>query len=197
MITPIIMESDIEIVSKKLTILQNQRAKRVHIDIGDGLFSDLFTIAPADLQQFDLSYLEMDIHLLVDDPSEWIEETVALKPARLIAQIEHMGSQGFFVDTVADYGIKPGLALEILTPIEEIEQDVLNKCSVILLLAIPTGTTGSPFDVRVIEKIKQLRKIYAGSILIDGGINDETYNTVIKSGASEAGENSAFWKDVL
>ena len=54
MITPIIMESDLGEVERKLGILREKKADRVHIDIGDGLFSDLLTIAPADLQQFDL-----------------------------------------------------------------------------------------------------------------------------------------------
>lgn len=193
MITPIIMESDIEVVKSKLGKLSELGEKRVHIDIGDGFFSDLLTIAPADLQQFDLSRFAMDIHLLVDDPSEWIEECVALKPSRLIGQVEHMGSQGFFVDTVDSYGVKAGLALKVETPIEEIESEILSKCSVILLLAVPAGTSGSPFDDRVLEKIKKLRSKYSGFILIDGGVNDETYKRVIAAGANEAGENSAYW----
>jgi pentose-5-phosphate-3-epimerase len=64
----------------------------------------------------------------------------------------------------------------------------------ILFLAIPPGTTGSPFDERVISKIKALRVKYNGSILIDGGINPETYTRVLAAGASEAGGNSAWWR---
>lgn len=194
MITPIIMESNIEEVKNKLSLLGEKGSKRVHIDIGDGLFSDLLTISPADLQEVDLSKLEVDMHLMVDDPTEWIEESVALKPARLIAQIERMGSQKVFLESVESYGGEAGLALGLNTTIEEIEKTSLVKCKTILLLAVPTGTTGSPFDERVIEKIKSLRKIYSGKILIDGGINSDTYKKVIEAGASEAGANSSYWK---
>lgn len=194
MITPIIMESEIEEVGRKLAILREEKIDRVHIDIGDGLFSDLLSIAPSDLQQFDMTKLKTDIHLLVDDPTEWVEESVALKPQRLIAQIEHMGSQVAFVETVEGYGVEGGLALKIDTPIEEIEPEALVKAQTILLLAIPPGTTGSPFDVRVISKIKGLRDRYEGKILIDGGMNPETYKRVIEAGASEAGANSAYWR---
>lgn len=194
MITPIIMESDLEEVNRKLGILREKKADRVHIDIGDGLFSDLLTIAPADLQQFDLSGMKMDIHLLVDDPTEWIEESVALNPARLIAQIERMGSQKLFLEQVESYGVEGGLALKIETPIEEIEAEVLTSCKTILLLAIPAGTTGSAFDERVINKIRSLRKVYGGNILIDGAMNKETYQRVREAGATEAGANSAYWR---
>ena len=187
------MESDIQEVGRKLASLEEQKAKRVHIDIADGLFCDLLTIAPSDLQTFDLSKIKLDIHLLVDDPAEWIEECTAIEPTRLIAQIERMGSQAMFLERVGNYGIKGGIALKIDTPIEAIEEEILETCEVVLLLAIPAGTTGSLFDERVISKIKELRKVYDGKILIDGGINEETYKKVIEAGASEAGANSWYW----
>lgn len=194
MITPIIMESDISEVATKLNLLKERRVERVHIDIGDGLFSDLLSIAPADLQALDFEGMKIDMHLLVDDPTEWVEESVALKIDRLIAQIERMGSQTLFLETVKSYGVQGGLALKIETPIEEIEKDALEACKTILLLGVPAGTSGSAFDERVINKIKELRKIYKGSILIDGGINKTTYPKVIDAGADEVGENSAYWK---
>lgn len=195
MITPIIMESDIKEVGRKLAILETRNIAQVHIDIGDGLFSDLLSIAPSDLQQFSWKDKQLDLHLLVDDPVEWVEECVALGPMRLIGQIERMGSQARYLEQVAGYGGAGGLALKIETPIEEIEKEVLAKCKTILLLAIPPGTTGSPFDKRVISKIVELRKIYAGSILIDGAIDKETYQRVIAVGATEAGSNSSFWRE--
>jgi ribulose-phosphate 3-epimerase len=197
MITPIIMESDLAVVSAKMLALKERKENKVHIDIGDGLFSELLTISPADLQEVDTAHMKMDIHLLVDDPLEWIEECVALNPKRVIGQIERMGSQTLFLESVANYGFEGGLGLEIHTPIEEIEEEVLVSCKTILLLAIPTGTTGSPFDERVIGKIKELRNIYTGNILIDGAINKETYKRVMEAGATEAGANSAYWRGEL
>jgi len=188
------MESDIKEVERKLKILRERKIDRMHIDIGDGLFSDLLTIAPADLQQLDLLKMKMDLHLLVDDPTEWVEESVALKPARIIGQIERMGSQKLFLESVERYATGSGLALEINTPIEEIDDDAIKTVKTILLLAVPTGTSGSDFDEKVLSKIRELRKIYQGSILIDGAISKETYKRVMEAGASEAGANSAWWK---
>lgn len=194
MITPIIMESDLNVVAAKLLALKERKIDRVHFDIGDGLFSEMISISPADLQEVDTANLKMDMHLLVDDPLEWIEECVALNPRRVIGQIERMGSQVLFLETVESYRFKAGLALSISTPIEEIEEEALKKASVILLLSVPAGTSGSKFDPNVIPKIKELRKIYKGSILIDGGINKTTYQQVMGAGATEVGENSSYWK---
>lgn len=194
MITPIIMESDLAVVTAKMLALKERKMDRVHIDIGDGLFSDLLTISPADLQEIDTANMKMDIHLLVDDPLEWVEECVALNPRRLIGQIERMGSQTLFLESVSDYGFEGGLGLKIETPIESISEEVLKTCKTILLLSVPAGTSGSEFDERVIDKIKELRKIYSGNILIDGGVNNNIHEQVIEAGATEVGANSAYWK---
>lgn len=197
MITPIIMESDLEVVKTKIAQLKSNGEKRVHVDIGDGLFSDLLSISPADLQELDLTDLSMDLHLLVDDPTEYIEECIALNPARLISQIERMGSQARYLETVRAYGTDTlgGLALKIETPLEAIEPEALELASAIILLEIPPGTSGSQFDMRVLPKIKELRNIYRGQIIVDGGINPETYKLVMKAGADEAGTNSWYWKN--
>ncbi len=194
MITPIIMESDLAVVREKVEKLKAKNESKIHFDFGDGLFSDLFTIAPADLQELDLRGIKLDFHLLVDDPLEWVEECVALKPQRIFGQIEHMGSQNLFVETVEGYDVIAGLALKLETPIEAIEEDMLKKVKAILLLEIPPGTTGSPFDKKVLGKLEELRKIYKGEIVMDGGINPETYQMVMSCGASEAGANSAYWR---
>ncbi len=193
MITPIIMESEIEVVAKKLAILREKKVDKVHIDIGDGLFSDLLSVAPADLQAVDIRGFMVDLHLLVDDPTEYIEECVALSPKRLIAQVERMGSQVRFLESVGGYGVAGGLALKIETPIEEIEEEAMEMAQAIILLEIPPGTSGSLFDIRVLPKIRDLRKIYKGQIIVDGGINPETYKLVMQAGADEAGANSWYW----
>ena len=196
MITPIIMESDLNIVREKIDLLRSRGESRVHIDVGDGLFSDLLSISPADLQEINLGGINLDMHLLVDDPTEYIEECVALTPKRLIAQIERMGSQVRYLETVAEYGtsVSGGLALKIETPIEAIEDEALKLAKAVILLEIPPGTSGSIFDMRVLPKIKELRKIYSGQIIVDGGINPETYKLATLAGADEAGTNSSYWR---
>ncbi len=198
MITPIIMESDLDVVREKVATLKSRGGERVHVDIGDGLFSDLLSIAPADLQEVELTGLKLDLHLLVDDPTEYIEECVALTPTRLIAQIERMGSQVRYLETVQDYGagVLGGLALKIETPIEAIEPEALSLAGAIVLLEIPPGTSGSPFDMRVLPKIEELRAKYRGQIIVDGGINPETYKLAKLAGADEAGANSWYWKNL-
>ena len=64
----------------------------------------------------------------------------------------------------------------------------------ILLLAVPAGFGGQPFDERVIPKIAELRAKYRGRVLLDGGMNPLTYRKVMAAGADEAGANSYIWQ---
>ena len=118
---------------------------------------------------------------------------------RIIGQVERMGSQELFLKTIEGYEQKTvgGLALKVETPIEALDTDSLQLAKVVLLLSVPAGTSGSEFDKRVIEKIKELRAIYKGAILIDGGINKETEKLVIEAGATEVGANSNYWKGMI
>lgn len=196
MMTPIIMEESLEVVENKVQLLRQRGEARVHFDIGDGLFSELLSVTPADLASINLEGLGIDIHLLVDDPTEWLQECVVIKPKRVIGQIERMGSQTGFVEEVIAEGAIAGLALELATPVASLEKEALEKCEVVLLLSVPAGTSGSKFDERVISKIGELREIYKGNILVDGGINQETEKLVMEAGASETGMNSYYWKEL-
>ena len=195
-ITPIIMESAVEQVEHKLRILLDRREERVHFDIGDGLYSDYLSVAPADLQGMPLDKIKMDFHLLVDDPAEYISEIVALPPSRIFGQIERMGSQVAFVKEILNYqtGSKPGLALAIETEVEELEEEALQYADGVILLAVPAGTSGSSLDRRVYDKVRLLRKRYQGTIIVDGGVNKDLADEILASGATELAANSAYWR---
>lgn len=195
MITPISLESDIDVVRGQIDRARRIGATRFHIDIIDGLFADNITVAPADLQALDLSEINVDFHLLVDDPAEWLEECVALKPARIFAQIERMGSIEYFVQALRSYGtVQVGLGIGLHTPIESLTDAILGQTDAVLLMAIEPGFGGSPFHPEVLPKIHELRSRWDGWIVIDGGITPSRYTQVHLAGASEAGANSALWK---
>lgn len=195
MITPISLESDIEVTRRQLAAIRNVSADRFHIDIIDGMYADNITVAPADLQGLDLSGINLDLHLLVDDPVEWLPECVAIQPARIFAQIERMGNIEFFIAALRDFGsAKVGLGVGLHTPIAALSDDVLKRVDGVILMAIEPGFGGTPFHPDVLPKIKELRQRWDGWIVIDGGMTPETYAQVLKAGASEAGANSALWK---
>jgi len=196
MIVPIINEHEREKAILKIELAKTV-VSRVQIDIEDGMFVDRLTIFPSDLADVEWGQLAVEYHLMVDDPTEWIEECVRANAYKIIGQVERMGNQELFVEDVVRQGIMPGLALELFTPVSALDRKALEKVQTVLLLAIPTGPSGSKLDERIYEKIQALRKIYTGTIFVDGGINPETYKQVLRAGADEAGSSNYLWQGKL
>lgn len=195
MIVPISLESDIEVVREQVVKARVVGATRFHVDIIDGLYADNVTVAPADLQALDFSGLELDLHLLVDDPVEWLPECVALSPKRIYAQIEKMGNIEYFVKTLREHeGVKVGLGLGLHTPLSALDSMILDQIDGVVLMAIEAGFGGTPFHPEVLARIRALRGRYQGEIFVDGGITPATYQQVLEAGATEAGANSAYWR---
>ncbi len=192
-VIPSLLESEIEEVEEKVARLP-AGSHRLHLDIIDGTYADDITITPADLQQIDLTRFGFELHLMVDDPMAWVEESVAIGPTGLIAQIERMGEQGIFVKWVKGYGVSAGLALDLDTPIDAIEMDLFDDLNVVLLMSVRAGRSGQEFDERVIGKVSELRRNYRGKIAVDGGMNPSTARSVLAAGADEVVVNSYLWQ---
>src|SRR3990167_6094785 len=66
--------------------------------------------------------LQLDIHLMCNDPEAWVERALASMPDRLIAQIEKMPSQeDFAFGQTAISGARVGLALDLVTPVSALD----------------------------------------------------------------------------
>jgi ribulose-phosphate 3-epimerase len=87
-------------------------------------------------------------------------------------------------------GAKIGLAIDIDTPVSDIDSTILNNLDAILLMSYPAGVGGQPFDPKVLDKIKKLDGIRARDetpfkICVDGGITEKTIRQVRQAGADE------------
>lgn len=189
-IYPAILESTREGVVEKVALVKG-RVERVQVDVVDGLFADNVTVGPTDLEKIDWSGLGVDVHLMVDDPMEWVEDCLSLPKVRVIGQIERMGNQGWFVDWVKGYGKEVGLAVDLHTPISSLEKDVLEEVDLVVLLAVKAGFQGQDFDERVWGKIGELQRFFRGEIVVDGGVRKEQLGKLKELGVSAA--VGSFW----
>ena len=187
-IIPSILTSSTQELNSLLKQIENV-AERVHIDIIDGIFSQEETITPKDVSE--TSFLtDFDYHLMVDKPLSWINQIEHGSSVRVIGQIEKMVNQRFFCETVKSHGSLAGLALDLNTPIDNLESDALSLCSVILVMSVKAGLGGQEFDDMAIDKIEELSKLrehafFPYVIVDDGGITFENIDDVRLAGVDE------------
>jgi ribulose-phosphate 3-epimerase len=187
-IIPTIFTNDIREVEEKLLKLEGL-VKSVQIDIVDGQFVATKTIDPSALENIDTN-LKLDFHLMTKEPIDWVERAVRGGAERIIGQIEKMNDQLDFIRKLVEVGCGIGLALDINTPISQLDKEVLIDCDVILIMGYQAGLSNQVFNKVSLDKIKKLDELRKKEnlnykICVDGGVNETNISEIIKSGADE------------
>ncbi len=192
------LEQQLEI-SKKIS-----QVEIVQIDMIDGYFADNLTVTPLDLATLDFWDLKCDLHLMVDEPMDFVLEAEEVKrklPIRsVIAQIEHMSSQSAFIEEVKAQQWVPGLSLDINTPFESIDPTSWDQISIVQLMGNVAGKQGQVLDERIFTKIKDLSRQLKSmnqnqiEIIIDIGVKVENVARLAAAGAKGVAVGSLIWQ---
>lgn len=159
-------------------------SRKIQIDVVDGKFAPVETVTPEMLLSIETT-ADIEIHLMVEEPIEWLERCVTAGVTSVVGQIEKMSDVQAFITEAEAAGLKTGLALDINTPVSEVEEWV-NLVDSVLLMSVPAGAQGQKFDDRVLEKIKKVREMSAYvTILVDGGLNEENIKKCLEVGGEK------------
>ena len=179
----------------------NRVVDRVSIDIIDGKFADNKTITPDALSNIEINF-KIDYQLMVVEPVNWIDRCVEGKASKIIGHIEHMSNQSDFIEKVLEQDIKPGLGLDLKTPIDNIDVSILHNIDTVLLMSVPAGFGGQEFDESVFGKISELNDIKISqnlnfNIHIDGGVMPHHIRKLEELGATEVSIGRRFFEGDL
>lgn len=190
-IIPGILEKEWSEIEKKLEIAR-KFARTVHIDIIDGKFADNTTFLDPQPFKAYTDSLTLELHMMVDNPIEYLDRWAAAGFTRFIGHIEKMPDQVDFVAKAQLYG-EASLAIDGKTSLDAITAP-FDDLDSILVMTINAGFSGQAFDESKLEKIKTIREktddisethqaVYF-PIEIDGGVNDQTILKARDAGAS-------------
>ncbi|HVE81056.1 MAG TPA: hypothetical protein VNA68_02905 [Candidatus Dormibacteraeota bacterium] len=156
-------------------------ARRIHIDISDGKFTDNPTIGLA--QAYGLPEVKLDLHLMVGTPAEHFETAASLKPDLIIFHFESEGDKAALLQKCRDLHIRTGLAL-LPSSTPEMVQSLLPSIDHVLVFTGHLGYNGGKFQADQLAKIAKLRQLKPElEISVDGGINDSTAREAALAGA--------------
>jgi ribulose-phosphate 3-epimerase len=202
-IYPSILTESTAVVQEEIDIAASEGdIETVQIDIIDGEFIDNLTISPIDLIGVDFKDLTVDFHLMVNEPVEYVFECKQIEQVRsVIGQIERMSSQKEFIHEARELHIRPGLSIDLYTPVESIDEESWEEIELIQVMGNRAGIQGQPFKGQVVlEKIKEIVKIKKTldlrkiEILVDIGVNPDTIHSIAKAGATAVTPGSAIWE---
>jgi ribulose-phosphate 3-epimerase len=196
-----ILTGDLNLARKQVELAKESGLLEViQIDVVDGIFADTHTLTPQDFADVDFGDLQIDFHLMTEEPMDYVwelEEHCRHLPIRSVfGQIEKMSYQEAFLEEVKKQDWRAGLALNLYTPLDSIDTNSWDWMSAILLLSVEAGASGQTLHESIFDKIKETRnKILSGEpmrIFVDGGVNAGNVARLQASGVDSVTVNSAF-----
>ena len=174
----------------------------IHIDIMDGKFVSNKTWTTSEVKKFtSYSTLPLEVHLMVNNPSKYIEDYALMNTSIIIFHYEAVKDINEMINKVKLYGLKVGIAINPETNINVLIP-YLNMIDEVLIMSVHPGKSGQSFIEESLEKISVLKNIilegnYKTIISVDGGINNETGLLCKDAGADELVSASYIHKDII
>jgi ribulose-phosphate 3-epimerase len=187
-IAPSILSADFSNLQKAVEDISNAGADYIHIDVMDGNFVPSITIGSDVVKSLRKhSKLPFDVHLMVNNPDNHIEDFVSAGADIITIHAESTIHLHRSIKKIKEFGIKAGVSIVPSTN-ENVLDYVLDEIDLILIMTVNPGYGGQKFIDSQLEKIKnckeKINKIGRDiKIEIDGGINDKTAKKSIEAGA--------------
>ncbi len=155
-------------------------AKRVHIDLADGVF------APNKLIDLDAIWwpigVKADIHLMYQSVMPHMKQLLAHKPHMVIVQAEASGNFFEIAERLHKFGIKVGVALLADTSVSVIKP-ALGSIDHVLIFSGDLGYFGGHAKLSLLQKVTELRRLSPGvEIGWDGGVAPENAAKLVLGG---------------
>ena len=174
--------------------LETAKTDYFHIDVMDGKFVENDTSEIMREYAVALSHittLGLDVHFMVENVEEFIDEYAMLEPEIMTFHIETTKTEERTKNAIEEIkraGSRVGISISPDTNLEEIKP-YLELVHMVLVMTVVPGKGGQKLIPETLEKVKELKKYIDENgididIEVDGGINAETAERAVEAGAN-------------
>jgi ribulose-phosphate 3-epimerase len=182
-VAPSVLSADFGNLQRDVEAICNAGCDFVHVDVMYGHFVPNLTIGPVVVSSIaKCATKPLDIHLMVENNTFFVELFAPLKPEYISFHIEEEKHPHRLIQKIRSLGIKPAIVLNPHTPPESIEF-LLADLDMVLLMSVNPGFGGQSFIESVIPKAKRLNEMRNRLnpnclIEVDGGVSDKNIRSL-------------------
>lgn len=197
-IAPSILSADFSRLLEHVKEVEDAGVDYLHIDVMDGHFVPNISFgAPIMKSLKGKTNLFMDVHLMIENPDQYIGDFVDAGADLVNVHIEACTHVHRTIQLIKSYGVKAAVTLNPGTPLVSIEE-ILPELDMVLLMSVNPGFGGQSFIEATIDKIRRLKAMIDSQdltcdIQVDGGINLNNVKAVVDAGANVIVAGSAIF----
>jgi len=188
-IAPSILASDFSRLGEEIRKVESGGVDVLHVDVMDGHFVPNISIGIPVVESLrEATRLPLDVHLMIENPEEYIGEFVRAGANRVLVHQESTVHLDRALAMVREHGAEAGVVINPATPVVMLFE-VLDRVDTVLVMSVNPGFGGQKFISGAFAKIRQLaewRARYNASfrIEVDGGVDLENIGELAQAGAN-------------
>ena len=188
-----VLAADLMKLGSEVSLLEKTDVKLAHVDVMDGCFTPMMTVGPPFVKALNTPLLK-DVHLMIQDPLEKVDEYVAAGADVITVHVEsgtHIHRVFQKLGTMSNAndparGLVRGVALNPGTPLAVLKP-LIDEVELIMLLGINPGWGGQSFIPSTFARIEKVKGMIAEAekdllVCVDGGVTRDNITELATAG---------------
>ncbi|HEX6166219.1 MAG TPA: ribulose-phosphate 3-epimerase [Acidimicrobiales bacterium] len=199
-IVPSVLPADFSRLGDEVVALEKAGVDRIQWDVMDGRFVPNLTFGPDVIAACRPHVtVPFEAHLMVEEPDHLMDRYVDAGCELLLVHAESTRHLHRSLGRVRELGARAAVALNPATPAEAVS-DVLDLCSMVLVMTVNPGFGGQDYIPSMEPKIARIRRMIVDGdhdcdVEVDGGIAPATVAGAARAGANVLVAGSALYRD--